>query len=141
VDALEEWIAEGKTLREFCRQDGNPCYSVIYKTINANPEIKQRIACARESGEDAIAEECFAIADDATNDWMERIDKDEKLIGWQLNGDHVQRSKLRIETRLKLLAKWNPRKFGDKLGLCGADGAGPVQIITSIPRPPEKLSK
>ena len=29
--------------------------------------------------------------------------------------DHIQRAKLRIDTRLKLLAKWNPKKWGDKL--------------------------
>ena len=28
--------------------------------------------------------------------------------------DAIQRSKLRVETRLKLLAKWSPEKYGDK---------------------------
>ena len=29
----------------------------------------------------------------------------------------MQRSKLRIHTRLQLLAKWNPKKYGEKLAL------------------------
>ena len=35
-------------------------------------------------------------------------------VGWQLNGEHVLRSKLRIETRAQaFLAKWDPRRYGD----------------------------
>jgi hypothetical protein len=56
------------------------------------------------------------IADNATNDWMEKQGKDGTEL-YQLNGEHIQRSKLRIETRLKLLAKWNPRKWGEKVDL------------------------
>ena len=48
---------------------------------------------------------------------MERLGEDGQGIGFQLNGEHVQRSKLRIETRLKLLAKWDPRRYGDRLAL------------------------
>ena len=29
----------------------------------------------------------------------------------------TSRSKLRVETRLKLLAKWNPKKYGEKVAL------------------------
>jgi hypothetical protein len=40
--------------------------------------------------------------------------------------------KLQIETRLKLLAKWNPRKYGDRVGI---DHAGGVSIVlkTNVP--------
>ena len=42
--------------------------------------------------------------------------------------DQVERTKLQIETRKWLLAKLNPKKYGDKLAHTGADGAGPVVI-------------
>jgi hypothetical protein len=45
----------------------------------------------------------------------------------QLDREHVQRSKLRIETRLKLLAKWNPKKWGDRLQVAG-DAENPLAI-------------
>lgn len=68
---------------------------------------------------------------------MERLGKDGQPVGWMLNGDHVQRSKLRIETRLKLLAKWNPKKWGDKLDLnhAGKDG-GPLEFLVKVDRDP-----
>jgi len=34
--------------------------------------------------------------------------------------------KLRIETRLKLLAKFHPTKYGEKLGLQGVEGGTPI---------------
>jgi hypothetical protein len=64
-------------------------------------------------GFDAIAEDILDIADDGTNDWVERKRKDGS-VDTVVDSEHVQRSKLRIETRLKLLAKWNPKKYGDK---------------------------
>ena len=77
-------------------------------------------------GMDAIAEECLEIADDGTNDWVTRkLGNAEVEV---LNAEHVQRSKLRIETRLKLLAKWNPKKWGDRITHAG-DPSAPVALV------------
>lgn len=94
-----------------------PSWVAVYDWINADEAFALRIAHARELGFDAIAESTLAIADDATNDYMEKLDKDQLPIGYILNGDHVQRSKLRIETRLKLLAKWSPKKYGERTAI------------------------
>jgi hypothetical protein len=115
LDDLCLWVADGMTLRDFCRQEGKPSKSTIYRWKElAGDEYAGRFARARDEGFDAIAEECLSIADDATNDWMEKRNKDGDAIGWAINGDHVNRSRLRIETRLKLLAKWHPTKYGDQ---------------------------
>lgn len=54
------------------------------------------------------------IADDASNDWMERTGKDGESIGWQLNGEHVNRSKLRIDTRKWIMERMAPKTYGSK---------------------------
>jgi hypothetical protein len=41
--------------------------------------------------------------------------------------DMLGHRKLQIETRLKLLAKWSPKRYGDKLGIGGADGLAAIQ--------------
>lgn len=47
-----------------------------------------------------------------------------------MNTEHVQRSKLRIETRLKLLAKWNPKKWGEKVDLNhGGQADNPIKTL------------
>lgn len=92
-----EGLCDGTPLRELCRQEGMPNWRTVYDWISADADLAARIAHARDLGFDAIAEDIFDIADTT------------KPIS-----DHVQLSKLRIETRLKLLAKWNPQKYGDK---------------------------
>ena len=135
-DSIVDWIAAGKTLREFCRQDGKPSHDAVYDHEKNREEFKQRIARAREIGEDVIAQECLEIADDGTNDWIET------KFGPQVNQEHIQRSRLRVDTRLKLLSKWNPRKYGDKIEHTGELGIRTILVAPpakdATPRPPEK---
>jgi len=88
------------------------------RTVNdwrkADPDIAAQFDEARELGYDAIAAECLEIADDGSRDYMTTADGREVP-----DHDHISRSKLRIETRLKLLAKWDPRRYGDVLKLSG----------------------
>ena len=128
-DEICRRISEGEPLRAICRDEHMPSWRTIYDWIEKDEAFAAHIAHARDLGFDAIAESTLDIADDGRNDWVERLDKDQVPIGYQLNGDHVQRSKLRVETRLKLLAKWCPKKYGERtaMELTGANG-GPVQM-------------
>ena len=113
IDDIVEGLSDGVPLRELCRREEMPNWRTVYNWMDADAVVATRIAQAREIGFDAIAEDILEIADDATNDWMERK-RQNGTIDIVLDTDHVQRSKLRIETRLKLLAKWSPKKYGDK---------------------------
>lgn len=113
ADEICERIAKGEPLRQICRDDHMPEWRTVYGWQDKHPDFLARIGHARELGEEAIAQECFDIADNAANDWMEVPSNDGGVLH-KLNGEHIQRSKLRIETRLKLLAKWNPRKWGER---------------------------
>lgn len=114
ADEICERIAQGEPLRQICRDEHMPGWVTVYEWLKKYDDFAERFARARDLGYDAIAEETLDIADEGTNDWMEKLGADGQPVGWQLNGEHVQRSKLRIETRLKLLAKWSPKKYGDK---------------------------
>jgi len=107
--SIIEQLSDGVPLRVICRQEGMPAWRTVYDWIAKDEELSAHIACARDLGYDAIAEECMDIADDVTGDYAEQDGK------MAYNSEHVQRSKLRIETRLKLLAKWNPKKYGDRI--------------------------
>ena len=114
-----------------------PHWSAVYGWMEADKEFSHRIARARENGEEVIAQECLEIADNAKNDWMEANGQD--AVAYRLNGEHVQRSKLRIETRLKLLAKWNPKKWGEKVDLNhGGQECNPVNMTTKVVLVPAK---
>ena len=119
-------LSDGIPLQQICKRQGFPSWRTIYAWMAKDENLCASIAKAREMGYDAMAEECIAIADDASNDYIEREQKDGS-VAVVLNSEHVQRSKLRIDTRLKLLAKWNPKKFGDRIALAG-DEKAPLKI-------------
>lgn len=124
-EQLVSWLSEGKTLREFCRKEGMPSYRTIYHWEAQDADFASHIAHARIIGHDAIAEDCLQLADNMP---LEVFDEggnkryDPGSIAWR---------KMQIETRVKLLAKWNPRKYGDKTILAGDDKA-PVVIEASF---------
>jgi hypothetical protein len=73
--------------------------------------IASAIARAREEGFDAIADDCLAIADDRTDEPASR--------------------RVRVETRLKLLAKWDPKRYGEMIKHGNADGSN-IDITATI---------
>jgi len=76
---------------------------------------------------DLMAEEMLEIADDGMNDWMERLGENGEPIGWQLNGEHVNRSRLRIDTRKFLASKLLPKQYGASVGDAGTEGTSLVE--------------
>lgn len=116
-------LSEGMSLRTVCGLDGMPDKSTVFRWLspsNKTPELidfRDQYARAKQEAADAMAEDLIDIADDGTNDWIEMYDKEGNQIGWKLNQEHVQRSKLRVDTRKWLMAKMKPKKYGDKLDL------------------------
>lgn len=123
AQTIIDGLSDGIPLRQLARLHGFS-KSAFYDWVNDDAEFAGRIARAREIGFDAIADEALEIADDASNDWMKRQRQD-GMDDDVLNSEHVQRSKLRIDTRLKLLAKWDPKRYGDKQ-LVGSDPDNPL---------------
>lgn len=110
-------VSEGLSVAEACRQDDTPCQKSFYEWLKVEGKSEdrlQRYAHARDSRADVIFEEMIEIADDASNDWMERQNRDGSTTE-VLDTEHVQRSRLRIETRKWMLGKMSPAKYGDKL--------------------------
>lgn len=125
-----EMLSEGIPLREICRMEGMPAWRNIYFWMARDEDLSAHIARAREAGYDAIAEECLDIADNSTNDWMDREIRNARgqiEVTRVADTEHIQRSKLRIETRLKLLAKWRPEKYGDKTVITGDANGAPIK--------------
>lgn len=77
-----------------------------------HPEFSTLYAQAKLNQADLLAEECLEIADDATNDWMESFSQEGQADGWKVNGDHINRCRLRIDTRKWLAAKLLPKQYG-----------------------------
>lgn len=132
ADLICARLATGMSLRAACRPNDVVAESTA-RSWAQDPKhpFSAHYVRAREIGYLSLADECFDIADDASNDWMVREGKDGESLGWQLNGDHVQRSKLRIDTRKWMLSKCLPKIYGDRVSteISGPDGA-PIQVET-----------
>lgn len=109
-------LAAGETLRSVCRDNGMPSETAVRKWSRANKNgFHSQYARARDIGLDAIADETIEIADDGTNDWMERNNPDNP--GWVENGESINRSRLRADVRKWYLSKMAPKKYGERLDL------------------------
>lgn len=129
------WIGSGKTLRTFCQQEGKPDRSTIYDWRNSNDEFSRQFQHARDVGYDEMAEETLEIADDATNDTTTRTLRGGAEVE-AMDSEWVARSKLRVDTRIRLLGCWDPRRYGQKQQL---EHSGKLSleslVLNSLPKP------
>lgn len=123
-----ERLAAGESLRSIARDPEMPAAITVRQWVTEDRQgFAAHYARARDAGLDHVAEEVFEIADNGENDWMERNKPGES--GYEFNGEHVQRSRLRFDARRWYLSKLAPKRYGDRITteLVGADG-GPVKI-------------
>lgn len=119
-------LAKGRSLRDVCLDDDMPHESTVRAWALEDREgFSTQYTKAREIGYHAMADELMDIADNGINDWMER--RGEEDAGWQANGEHIQRSRLRVDTRKWMLSKVLPKIYGDKVEhKVGGDAGNPI---------------
>jgi hypothetical protein len=120
-----ERLSNGEPLRQICRSsDRFPVWQKIYEWMERDAELAGAIARAREVGQDAIAEEIYAL-----------VEKDPERIlsegGGRVDAGYVQWVRVQADIKLKLLAKWNPKRYGDRVQLAG-DKENPLQIDATV---------
>lgn len=107
--------------------------STVFRWLSENKSFQEQYARAKEAQAEYYADEILDIADDGTNDWMDKLNSDGEVIGEVVNHENIQRSRLRVDSRKWLLSKLIPKKYGDKVQqeISGPDG-GPIQTEASI---------
>lgn len=118
IKRVLEGLRKGTPLTVICSSDDMPCDDTIRRWADDDPELSREIARAREAGFDQIALDALDIADDKSKDTITDKDGNEKP-----DSEWITRSRLRVETRLKLLAKWDPKRYGELLKHGNADGS------------------
>src|SRR5205807_2115872 len=111
ADMICDRIAEGQSLRQICRDPNMPARSTIFGWLEEHQEFAKRYSLARRIQIEDLLEEILEIADDSSNDWIERQGPDGKKYR-VVNRDALRRSKLRIGARELLISKLMPKKFG-----------------------------
>lgn len=111
--SIYDGLCEGTPLTVLCNALGVGL-STVYDWREKDPVFAGNIARARDIGWDAIASRLRQTAR-----------------GGGDSTDDVQRDKLIIETDLKLLAKWDGRRYGEKPA---GDVDNPIHIVNTIRR-------
>ena len=93
-----DYVAGGMTMVDACRTLGIPLRT-NYSRLQANPKFRDMMEDARTNGYDVIAAD------------VRRVARGEDGFS---TGDS-KRDRLVVETDLKLLSKWHPTRYGDKL--------------------------
>lgn len=125
-------IADGESLRSICRdrEEKMPSIRSVMRWLGLYEEFRQQYAHAREVQAESMFEEMLEIADDGSNDWMERTGKDGETGDKVVDHEHVSRSKLRVDTRKWVLARMAPKKYGDATNLkVSGDAASPLTVL------------
>ena len=95
-------IAHGETLAALGRELGfHP--TAWGQWLAADEALAVAYQRARDTGADALAEQALAL-----------IDEEPARIEGKIDPGHVQWRRAQVDTRLKLLACWNPKKYGSK---------------------------
>jgi hypothetical protein len=116
-------IAMGETLREICRDAHMPNRLAVFRRVRDDIEFRDQYVRAKEFQLEVMEDDLIDIADNGTNDWIERRKQNGEVIGYIVNGEHIQRSRTRIDARKWVMSKRLPKKYGDR-AIMSADGAG-----------------
>ena len=112
AEAILDKLAEGVPMKVICRDGDMPCYMSVLRWQRKFPEFGDLVARAKIDGTHALADECIEIADDKRADPADR--------------------RVRIDTRLRLIGKWNSRVYGDKMAVGGAPDMPPIQMTSRL---------
>lgn len=104
ADAICEHIADGKSLRNYCAQEGAPSKSTVMKWLAAHAEFADQYARAREMQADSHVDDLADIADTEADPAKARV---------------------RIDARKWAASKLAPKKYGDKLAHVGGNDDDP----------------
>lgn len=105
-------IANGEPLAKICRDEHMPDVVTVWRweeADGADGSFTQRVARARLAGFDQIGYDMLHIADTQEQGVIRKVEG-EKIT--ETTEDMLGHRKLRVETRAKLLACWDPKRYG-----------------------------
>lgn len=112
ADTICERIVTGESVRSIVDDPKMPAMATFFRWLRDRQEFREQYEEAKQLQADLLADEIMDIADDGRNDWMEANAEDNP--GYRMNGEHVQRSKLRVDARKWVAARLLPKRYGDK---------------------------
>jgi hypothetical protein len=129
VEHVITQLATGRPVSRILREDPfMPSPPAFYSWLFRDPLLADKVERAREFGASALLDEVLEIADTDNADAYVEHDKDGNARA-KIDGEAIQRSKLRVYAREKLAAMIAPRKYGAKVDITsGGNELKPSQV-------------
>lgn len=124
--AIIEKLSRGVPMAEICRAPNMPAVRTVSEWQAKRDDFAASIARARLDGFDRIAADCLRIADTQAQGEVRKKGPNGLEV---TSADMLGHRKLQIETRLKLLAKWDPKRYGEKIDI---EHTGSVDVEITI---------
>ncbi len=123
-------MAAGETLPQICRDAHMPSPNVVrYTWTEKYPAFSDAYIRARHALVDHWAEETIDIADDSTNDYVDREVRAGRAVR-VVDQEHIARARLRVDARRWLVSKLNPKSYGDRVDLnVGGQAGNPLAVV------------
>lgn len=147
-DAILERISLGETLSDICRDRGYPDRRSFHRFLLADAAVRgPKYALARTAQAESWSDEIIRIADDSSKDVITEV-RDGRTIT-RVDHDHINRSRLRVDTRKWSMSKLHPKQYGDTIAVdqqttlqAGDSLALLMQRIRSgqVPQPPKSVT-
>lgn len=125
IQAILDALSIGTPMAEICRRPEMPSIMTVDRWQKDDPDLKLAIARARDLGFDEIAMDAMRIID-AEPERIVTMSGDDETEG-RIDSAGVARAKNRAWLRLQLLAKWDPKRYGDRMIHAG-DESAPMAI-------------
>ena len=133
ADEICTRLSEGESLNKICMDPHMPGKAIVYIWLSdgKHKPFLDKYMCARELQADTFIDECLDIADASAIDTLVKTSKNGEEYEVP-NHEWIARSKLRVDTRMKMAEKMAPRKYAPqaKHEITGKDGA-PLVIQVS----------
>ena len=120
MNEICERLADGEPMAQICRDAHLPHLVTVYDWMKEDEDFDKRSTRAMEAGTHRMAADCLTIADEKGADPSDK--------------------RIRIDTRLRLIGKWNRRVYGDKVDH-EHKGDVNISVNTGVTRPPGLLSQ
>ena len=112
-EAILAGLREGTPLAEICRRGKEYPHPTVWRDwCAADQALAYAYAAARDDGFDKIALETLQIADTPVEGKRVKVSADGTET---VTEDALGHRKLQIDTRRWLLARWDPKRYGDKI--------------------------
>lgn len=106
--------SDSRGLAHICNENEDmPARSTVYVWLSKYAAFSDKYARAKEAQCHVLADEILDISDSSKEDWVKRLAYKGPVEDWELNGESIHRSRLRVDSRKWLLSKLMPKKYGE----------------------------